>query len=134
MLSLSSCAIISSGVMLLVALAGCNWSGSDDTVGGYLDLIGQARLANGNREYDKAIAVSNEAIARWPENPLGYMTRGLAYGHKKQYDQAGADFSIAIDLAPMFLTGEVTELSVAVIVLLSSDSVLLNGKRKCPFG
>jgi hypothetical protein len=50
--------------------------------------------------YDKAIEVSTELIRIDPNSLTGYITRGLSYKGKKDYDRAIPDLTMALKLAP----------------------------------
>jgi tetratricopeptide (TPR) repeat protein len=52
------------------------------------------------RDFDKAIADENDAIAINPRLSGAYVTRGAAYGNKGDDDQALADASKAIEIDP----------------------------------
>ena len=106
--------IIAISLMLTLALGGCNLSGPENDVDVVLDLLRQSEAAYGNGEYDKAIDASTEAIGLWPDNPVPYMARGNAYRGKADYEQAIADFNIAIELAPTFGDAEMAALAIIV--------------------
>jgi len=63
-----------------------------------LSVRGGALLAK--RDYDKAVASFNEALAADPNEPGALIGRGWAYVQKGDDDHAMADFNLAIKLRP----------------------------------
>jgi len=68
------------------------------------DMAG-AFIARGNahsslKQYDRAIADYDQAIALNPGLAVAYSNRGLAYADKQQYDRAIADYDQAIAVNP----------------------------------
>ena len=119
---------IAVGLILAITLFGCSPSGSENDFDTFLDRIDQASAANENGEYDKAIAVSREAIDLFPENPMPYMSLGIGYLGKAEYDQAITDFTTAITLAPTFGNAETAALATRGAYIGRASSYL--GKRE----
>jgi hypothetical protein len=54
------------------------------------------------KNYDRAIACAERALANNKNDPLSWNERGVAYSMKNQFDKAIADYSEAIKLNPKF--------------------------------
>ena len=52
------------------------------------------------KNYDKALALCDQAVAVNPDNPNVYNYRGIVYSLKGQIDKAISDYSIAIKISP----------------------------------
>ncbi len=58
----------------------------------------RALSAMARRDYDRAIANLNDAIAELPRNPEYIAARGLVHLEEAEYDEAEADFAAALDI------------------------------------
>ena len=64
------------------------------------DLIFQADYYYDQKNFNEAIHIYNQLIAREPHNPRFYALRGLCYSQKKDWEAAIREYSIALDLKP----------------------------------
>jgi tetratricopeptide (TPR) repeat protein len=60
----------------------------------------RAAAYNGQKEYQKAIDDSDDAIGLIPTYVNAYINRSLAYYHQHKYQQAIADYDKALELDP----------------------------------
>lgn len=70
-------------------------------------LLTRAKLANGFRNYDEAIAYADKAIQSKPDYAEAYNERGMAYAQKNQKklaEKAIQDFDMAIKLKPDYVS------------------------------
>jgi Flp pilus assembly protein TadD len=82
------------GVLVSVALAGCNTVGS---TGGVAVVEEQTKEASGAN-----ISSLSEVIQRNPNDPAAYNTRGAAYARLARYSDAINDFNKAVQVDPNY--------------------------------
>jgi len=72
----------------------------DDTHAQAAVCLGQALERLHNSDWDPAISLSTEVIRLDPNQPKGYMRRGIAYLGRNEPDRALADFNYALENLP----------------------------------
>ncbi|MFC1823377.1 tetratricopeptide repeat protein [Thermodesulfobacteriota bacterium] len=85
--------------------------------------ISRAMILNREGKQDAAIKACHRAIKLEPENPLAYLTLGLAYFAKKDYERAEQNLMQAVELEPQ-LAHAYTVLGAAYIALKKAGSAL----------
>ena len=88
------------GVLVGVALAGCDTVGSIDRTGGVAVVEEQTKEASGAN-----ISSLSEVIQRNPSDPAAYNTRGAAYARLARYADAINDFNKAVQVDPNYAAG-----------------------------
>ena len=83
------------GVLVGVALAGCDTVGSINRTGGVAVVEEQSKEASGAN-----ISSLSEVIQRNPSDPAAYNTRGAAYARLARYADAINDFNKAVQVDP----------------------------------
>src|SRR5215207_9056116 len=85
------------GVLVGVALAGCDTVGSINRTGGVAVVEEQTKEASGAN-----ISSLSEVIQRNPSDPAAYNTRGAAYARLARYADAINDFNKAVQVDPNY--------------------------------
>ena len=88
------------GVLVGVALAGCDTVGSINRTGGVAVVEEQTKEASGAN-----ISSLSEVIQRNPSDPAAYNTRGAAYARLARYADAINDFNKAVQVDPNYAAG-----------------------------
>src|SRR5215213_9170234 len=85
------------GVLVGVALAGCDTVGSINRTGGVAVVEEQSKEASGAN-----ISSLSDVIQRNPSDPSAYNTRGAAYARIGRYGDAMSDFGKAVQIDPNY--------------------------------
>ncbi len=56
------------------------------------------------KNYDQAIAYFTRYLSKYPNDKIGYVNRGIAYGSSNRYDSAIADYTKAVNLDSQYTT------------------------------
>src|SRR5215204_7191176 len=103
------------GVLVGMALAGCNTVASVDRTGGVAVVEEETKEASGAN-----ISSPSEVIQRNPSDPAAYNTRGAAYARLARYSDAINDFNKAVQVdpnyAPAYANRALASLTAAVAV------------------
>ena len=127
--------------LILTVLAGCTTTDEIKETDPN-KLLNQGKVLLNKGQNDRAIAYFNKALKINPKHRngymyrgLAYMSRGLAYFDKVKWDKAIYDFTKAIEILPVYMTGEIYGVrGIAYSETGQYEKACSDWKRMCELG